>query len=91
MPAVDLNLFKLDQFLTGSFVSVTPSDTVPVTVNGHYPRAMYVGSGGNISLVNDAGNAVLWENVPTGTFIKGVCYTYVMATSTTASSIIAIG
>ena len=91
MATVDRTKLKLDEFITGSFVEVTPSDSVEITVQGHYPRAIYVGVGGDINLVNSEGTAVLWQNVPTGTFIKGVAFAYVMNTSTTATGIIAIG
>lgn len=82
---------KLEDNLTGDFVEITPSDSANTTVKGHYPRAFYVGTGGNISFVNTNLTAVLWRNVPAGTMIKGVCYVAVRSTDTTAQNIIAIG
>ena len=91
MPDVDKTLFLRRENVTENFVEVTPSDTVPVLLNGKYPRGFYVGSGGDLELVNGDGVSVIWQNVPTGTIVKGVSFAYVMAASTTASGIIAIG
>lgn len=71
-------------------VAHTPSDSVDVAfTNGNkIARAMYVGTSGDITLVNGEGNTVLFSNVPVG--ILDVGFTRVNATGTTASDIVAL-
>lgn len=65
-------------------VAVTPSDTTTITA-----VALYVGTGGNVSVVDNAGNATVFTGVPGGTtlWLKA---TRVRATGTTASNIVAL-
>lgn len=67
--------------------AVTPSDGTPLANNC---RGLYIGGVGNVSvkLGNDS-TAVAFSNVPAGTILPGN-YTYVMATGTTATSIVAL-
>lgn len=79
-------------------IAVTPSDTGDVTnASGDnaacYAKALYVGVSGNLAVVHaadssngGAGTAVTYSNVPVGWFPMQV--RRVMATNTTASSIV---
>lgn len=66
---------------------VTPSNTV------NFPqgtcRALYVGSGGNITVLLDNGDTVTFANAQTGSVLPVECLR-VNATGTTASSLIAL-
>lgn len=72
---------------------VTPSNTFDATtfLDG---SALYVGVAGNVSVVmknvdGSLGNAIIFDNVPAGSFLP-VIVDYVTATNTTASRIIAV-
>lgn len=72
---------------------ITPSDTFDKTtyLNG---SALFVGAGGDVSVImygidGALGNAVVFANVPAGTFLPAAV-DYVTATNTTASSILAV-
>lgn len=81
-------------------IAVTPSDTKDVTNSGGdnapcYAKSLYIGSAGNVAVVHagdnsasGAGTAVTYPNVPVGWFPVQV--RRVMATNTTASSIIGL-
>lgn len=64
-------------------VSVTPSDAtiIPIT------RALWIGVTGNVAITDTAGNVVTIPNVPVG--VLPVQAQKVMATNTTATSILA--
>lgn len=64
--------------------TVTPSDTAP---NVH--SYLYVGTGGNVAIVTEAGDSVTFTNVPSGSYIW-IRTAKVMSTSTTASSIVGL-
>jgi hypothetical protein len=66
--------------------AVTPSDTVDFDQR---PRALYVGSSGNITVNMADGQAVTFANVPAG-MILPVRPKRVLATGTTASNIVAL-
>ena len=66
-----------------SAVAVTPSDTV---ANAY--SYLYVGTGGNVAIADEDGNAaVTYVNVPSGSYLW-VRTRLVMSTNTTASNII---
>jgi type 1 fimbria pilin len=66
---------------------VTPSDDTPLT---DIPKAIYVGSGGNIAMRGVAGAAdQLWKNVPSGIVLPFRAQ-YVRATGTTAGDMLAL-
>ena len=65
--------------------TVTPSNT---TALAYTSKRLYVGAGGNVAVVTQGGQTVLYSNVQTGTYLS-VRATQVNATSTTASSILA--
>lgn len=71
-------------------VAVAPSDTVDL---GDIPKALYVGTAGNITMVGVAAPAgatgIVWKNVPAGTILP-FRPRRVMATGTTAADIVAL-
>lgn len=69
-----------------SCFAVTPSDTVNFT---KIPRAFYVGTTGDVVLVNTDGTTVTWTAVPAGMIIPCTAIR-VNSTSTTASTIVGI-
>ena len=68
----------------GYGVAVTTSDSVVIPMT----RALYVGVGGNIA-VTDINDNVTYVNVPSGSILP-VQVSKVLATGTTASSIVAL-
>jgi hypothetical protein len=71
---------------TGAY-AVTPNDSAALP---QLARALYVGGAGNVALVpNRGGTAVTFLNVPSGTILPVQAFR-VMATSTTATSILAL-
>lgn len=62
--------------------SVTPSDTAEV-----FASAIYVGSGGNLSVITEGGDTVTFSNVPAGTTLV-VRVVRIRATNTTATNIV---
>ena len=71
---------------TGAY-AVTPNDSADLSQPA---RALYVGGAGNVALVpNRGGTAVTFLNVPSGTILPVQAFR-VMATSTTATSILAL-
>lgn len=71
----------------GDAVAVTPSDTVNLTVPS---RALYVGGAGNIvAVMQDSGTAVTFTGVLAGTVLP-IRVLRVNATSTTATSLVAL-
>ena len=71
-------------------VSVTPSDTVDITgVNPNTPAALFVGVGGDIQVITIGGSTLILKNIADGSFLP-IQVTRVMATSTTATDIVAL-
>ena len=68
------------------FVAVTPHDTTNFT---HIPRAIYVGTTGNVAAVDSDGTAVTFVGVPAGAFLP-IRPTRINNTNTTASDIVAL-
>lgn len=71
---------------SGAFASVTPSDTVNITGE---PRALFIGTGGDVVVVGQDDVAVTFANVQQGQTLP-VRAKRVNATSTTASNIVAL-
>ncbi len=69
-----------------SAVAVTPSDSTAFSVPTKY---LYVGGAGNVTLIDAAGNSVLFQTVPAGAIIPIAC-TKVMSTGTAATKIVAM-
>lgn len=63
-------------------VAVTPSDTTEV-----FASAVYVGGGGNLSVITEGGDTVTFSNVPAGTTLV-IRVTRIRSTSTTATNIV---
>ena len=67
-------------------LAVTPSDSTALATDA---RSLYIGTGGNVTLVTSGGDAVAFPNVPSGSILP-VRTNQVRATGTTASNIVAI-
>lgn len=69
--------------------SVTKSDSTDLTLNGSAPRALYIGTTGDVAVIA-AGDtaAVTFSSVPVGWF--PIAVRKVMSTNTTASNIVAL-
>ena len=70
----------------GYAAEVTTSDTVDLT---SVARGLYIGVGGNVNVVMPDGSTVLFVGCGSGTILP-VNVRRVMATSTTATSIVAL-
>ena len=66
--------------------AITPRDTVNLT---QLPRAIYVGSTGDVVIVNSDGTTCTWAGCPTG-FLIPCAAIRVNATNTHASSLVGI-
>lgn len=87
--------------MTGTPVFRSADDTVPATgvaavtpsdvalLPGGTCRSLYVGSGGDVAIVAADGSTATFTNILGGTYIV-VMVQQVMATGTTASSIVAM-
>lgn len=79
---------QIDPFTRG--VAVTKSDDTVLSLNGEPPRALFVGTAGNVNVqFGDLVTSVLFKNVPSGT-ILWVRPSRVMSTSTTAADMVAL-
>lgn len=67
--------------------AVTPNDSTDLTLGTC--RAVYVGSGGAVSLVDGAGTTVVFSGLTDGSILP-VQTARINATSTTATSIVAL-
>jgi hypothetical protein len=83
-------IYKAGAHATGPAIgarAVTPNDGADLPFSP--ARRLYVGTGGNVSVVYEPGStAVTYVNVPSG-FVFGGFITRVNATGTTATNIIA--
>lgn len=73
----------------GKAWAVTPSDSVALTAP---TQGLWVGTTGDVAVQMAgvvAASPVVFHAVPAGTFIP-ICVTFVLATSTTASNIVAL-
>lgn len=66
--------------------TVAPSDTVRLIASA---RALYVGGGGNVSLLTPAGSTVVFTAVPAGSVLPVECVR-VNLTGTTATAIVGL-
>lgn len=77
----------------GRAAAVTPSDTVNIpSVNGGTREegpVLYIGGSGNIRVLTEGGDDVIFYGVVAGTFLP-VHVVRVFATSTTATNIVAL-
>lgn len=65
--------------------SITPADSVM----GTKARALYIGTGGNITVVTNDGTSTTFHNVVSGTILP-VSVKQVSSTGTTASNIVGL-
>jgi len=82
MPTVDntVNIAPATKLL-----AITKSDS---TVYSPLIRAIYVGVGGDISVVDTEGNTVLFVGVPQGSILGPFAVSKVMSANTTAGSMV---
>lgn len=66
--------------------AVSPSDTTPLATDS---RSLWVGTGGDITLMTSGGETIQLKNVPAGSLLP-VRTHQVMATGTSASNIVAL-
>ncbi len=66
-------------------LDITPSDANDAA---RVLRMVYVGTGGNVDLVDTEGNIVLHKNVPSGSYLGPFRVARVKATRTTATDLI---
>lgn len=70
---------------SGQLTGVTPSD---VTIYSPAIRQLYIGSAGNVSVQDEAGNTVTFMNVPAGFYLTPFFVKKVLATGTTAGALV---
>lgn len=75
-------------FFAAQAFAIVPS-TNAVTKFTSY--GFYVGTGGDVNVVDSRGNTVLFKTVGTGREIRGVIISSVRATNTTATHIVGYG
>lgn len=68
-----------------SLVSITPSDANDLV---NIVRAIYVGTPGDVCVIDSAGNTVTFKNVYDGQSISGFAVARVKATGTTATNLV---
>jgi hypothetical protein len=66
-------------------LAITPSDATDISFT---VRQIYVGVGGDITVIDSAGNTVTHVGVPQGSYIGPFAVDRVKATGTTASSLV---
>ena len=70
----------------GRAVAVTPSDSADLATSC---RALYIGGSGNVALITVGQDTVTFTNLPSGALLP-VRTSRVLATGTTATSIVAV-
>ncbi len=85
MPALDTSGDNTATHSARSGVAVTPSNDTDLT---NLTRALYVGTGGNLSVIMATGETLAIPSVPAGAFLP-IRVSRVRATGTTASGIVA--
>ena len=87
----DSKKLVIDNNVTPDFETLVTSDTDPLLMSsGRYPKAIFVGVGGDLSLVNRNGDTVVFKNVPDGSFLRGICPIGCL-TATTATDLVKVG
>ena len=75
---------------SGYFAPVTPSESATLTQRiGHFPRALRVGTGGDIVIEGADGTTATFKNVSDGETLP-VWAKRVLSTGTTAADIVAL-
>lgn len=77
---------------SGNPANTPATSAVAVVINTPFDdtaRALFVGVGGDVSLVTLNGDTVVFKNVPSGTILPVAC-TNVTTTNTTATNLVAL-
>lgn len=75
---------------SGKYVAITPSNSTNLeTVNGEWPRAIFVGGDGNIAVVGFDDAAVTFTGAVAGQIIP-ISYKRINSTNTTATALVAL-
>ena len=69
--------------------AVTPNDTSDTAYSTGIARSLYVGVGGNVTLIDYEGNVVLFTNVQSGQILP-IAHRLVKTTGTTATNMVAM-
>jgi hypothetical protein len=87
MPAIDpyASFADKDSFL--SVLTITPNDSNDLA---YVVRLIYVGTAGDISVIDTKGNTATFKNCPAGTNVGGAPIARVKATGTTASNLVGL-
>ncbi|HYF33997.1 MAG TPA: hypothetical protein VD994_01800 [Prosthecobacter sp.] len=72
---------------TRNFRAVTPHNTN--VISGGAARSLYIGGAGDVTVINEAGSAVTFADVPAGTILP-IEAAVVKSTGTTATDIVAL-
>lgn len=88
MPAANPHAYKTESPDSPArrLEAVTPHD---VNELGYVTRGLYVGTAGDISVVDFVGNTVLLKNVPAGSLLP-ICIKQVRNTNTTAANLVGL-
>jgi len=74
------------QGVTGA--ALTPSDAVDIVgATANSPAALFVGVGGDVSVITLGGSTLVYKNIASGTFMP-IQVTRLLATNTTATNIL---
>ncbi len=68
-----------------NLVAIVPNDSTDLAIT---VRQIYVGTGGDVRVITDAGTTVTHRNVPAGCYIGPFNVARVTATGTTASDLV---
>ena len=68
-----------------SLIALTPSDSVDITSS---VRMIYVGTGGNVAVMDLSGNTVVHKNVSSGSYLGPFHVARVLATGTTDADLV---
>lgn len=75
---------------SAKYAVLTKSDTEDIPqVNGQYPRALYIGGTGHITVLDLEGESCLISALPVGTILP-IRATRLMSTGTTATLVVAL-
>lgn len=81
------NYEKMQSYSPGIAYAVVTANSTDLAYHGHYPRALYVGSTGNVTLMDMDGNAVQFVGLLTGQVLPVM---FQQITAATAGSLVAI-
>lgn len=87
MPAINPLIAQGNSKLSGAIdlIAITPADGADLT---YVCRLLYIGVGGDVSVITTSGTTVVHKNAPTGGYIGPFSVARVLATGTTATNLI---